>query len=178
MEAQYEGLAALGCVSVKLRSALIVAVPLVLATHADSAEKQKRAEAYKRQVGVTVREVDRLRNVVVVQQTEQRFKSEMELAKALLGCDLKLENLRNVQLSGILRKQSATRTRGTPRPARCTHHSRVVERKGVLGRVRGGGGGQATTSSPGTTASLCSLAASSCTIRARPRTSFQLRRAC
>ena len=55
---------------------------------------------------MAVREVDRLRSVVLSQQTDSKFKSEVDLAKAMLGSDLVLERVRNVQLSGVLRKQS------------------------------------------------------------------------
>ena len=51
-------------------------------------------------------EVERLRGVVLSQQSDQRFDSDIALAKALLGNDLRLDQLRDVRMSGPLRKQS------------------------------------------------------------------------
>jgi len=55
---------------------------------------------------VALSEVERLRGVVLSQQSDQRFDSDIALAKALLGNDLRLDQLRDVRMSGPLRKQS------------------------------------------------------------------------
>jgi hypothetical protein len=106
------------CVRLHMRVWICVSACSLVLTHTvisvclsvcRSVDGQRRAEAYREQVAVAVREVDRLRAVVLSQQTDAKFKTDADLARALLGGDLTLGRVRNVQLSGILHKQSTRR---------------------------------------------------------------------
>ena len=70
--------------------------------------QKARATSMNSQLAYALKEIQRLGAVIHSTRLEEKYESEEEIAKAMLGDDLSFEKIPNFQISGWLLKRSET----------------------------------------------------------------------